>query len=185
MLDGPASNTARSLRSCTTQMRAATDIVIPNYCFSTFEQIRDAGLGTAYYGSLRAYIDSLFFRPRSTADSSSFGLVYLDYCSRLTAGFASVEKSPIADIGALFRYHCFGVPGRGRSLLAICFCREQQAEQEHGGAADVTVQADEEEEEVLVRVVTQAAVAAGYSAGLCRCDSKNYELMMMRIFEIE
>jgi hypothetical protein len=37
------------------------------------------------------------------AEEEGFGLVYLDYCCRLSTGAFSLEKSPTQDIKALFR----------------------------------------------------------------------------------
>jgi ribosomal protein L35AE/L33A len=132
ILDGPNSNTARILRSCVLQKRSLEDIIIPNYCFATFEKIREVGFGQPYYGSLRAYLDLLFYDTWKNSmnsknymnmrEESKFGLIYLDYCSRLNAGYSCLEKSPIADIEAIFKYQCLSY---NDGVLAICFCRSE------------------------------------------------------------
>ena len=43
VLDGSSSNSAKALRLCSVQRRTKEDIIIPNYCFATFEQIRSLG----------------------------------------------------------------------------------------------------------------------------------------------
>jgi hypothetical protein len=113
VLDGARCNSVRALLGCQDQCRTSNDIVVPNYCTDTFLRIREQGLCTAYYGSLRAYIDS--------HPEEAFGLVYLDYCSRLRAGQYEVEKSPIADIEALMAHRICDARG---SVLAVCLCME-------------------------------------------------------------
>lgn len=189
VLDGRNSNTTQSLISCLVQKRTKEDVIIPNYCFETFEQIRGSGFGTAYYGSIRAYLDSLYFNAyngakgsscqqgldaavlaKLTDESTRFGLVYLDYCCRLNAGFTSVEKSPQEDMHTLFRYGCMSRHRCG-SILAVCFCREED---------DVPGK----EEEELVGIIATAASGSGYCATLLSQESKNYELMMLRVFHV-
>jgi hypothetical protein len=218
ILDGARCNTVRTLRACTVMGREKGDIIVPNYCVGTYQEIRDAGLCSAYFGSLRAYLDSTYFyhdtsgdtdgddergpnscddRERSShrddpshgkngdqsnkkggsicktsastsmddgsnsadnfiglvsvssSGSSSndinirnqqqlrqpqlqhqnqnqnqrrqFGLIYLDYCCRLKAGYKSVEKSPIADIQSMFKYRVFDDRG---CVLAVCLCQD-------------------------------------------------------------
>ncbi len=82
---------------------------------------------TAHYGSVRSLLDQLYYThivgslpicdsmspikckellaPSRRCDHSvGFGLVYLDYCCRFSAGYRSVEQSPRGDLAALFGY---------------------------------------------------------------------------------
>ena len=96
----------------------------PNSCTPTYQAIKATNLCHAYYGSLRSFIDDnaaahearavlpgaeeTFFRPRHR---HQYGLIYLDYCSTLSAGISNrtpksleaVEKSPREDIRQIFR----------------------------------------------------------------------------------
>lgn len=114
-LDGPNCNTVTALRRCEVQPREAADIVVPSVSTQTFQAIRDQGLCTSYLGSIRLYLDS--------HGGERFGLIYLDYCSRLGAGWTSIEKSPPADIQRVFELQFCDERG---CVLAICLCDEER-----------------------------------------------------------
>ena len=48
VLDGSSSNTAKTLRSCQKMKRAADDIIVPNFCYETFEKIKALGILIIY-----------------------------------------------------------------------------------------------------------------------------------------
>lgn len=126
VLDGARCNTVKTLLSCTVSKRTAEHIVVPNYCTATYTAIKDSALCQAYFGSLRAYLDETYLQEGSrqqllNSDSErQFGLVYLDYCCRLTAGYRRVEKSPVADLECLFKYQVFDEADG--TLLTVCLC---------------------------------------------------------------
>ena len=57
ILDGSQCNTVKMFLNCEKHSRTFEDIVVPNYCSSTFNLIRASKLCTPYLGSVRAYFD--------------------------------------------------------------------------------------------------------------------------------
>ena len=113
VLDGSSCNSVQSLLSCTKQQRTKSNIYVPNICTATYEVIKGRDICIPYHGSIRAFLD--------TFSTQRFGLLYLDYCSRIGAGRGHIEKSPISDIEAIFRY---GVCDTKGCVLVICICKE-------------------------------------------------------------
>jgi len=198
VLDGSSSNTARALRGCEVQSRRQCDIIIPNYCFATFEKIRELGgyfilqlfqlnyslslffclaFGTAFYGSLRAYLDLSYYDTWKSGDqkvdeSSQFGLIYLDYCSRISAGYSSVEKCPIADIEAIFKYRSLSyIDG----LLVICFCRSEED-------SVIERQSSSHDDDTLNNVLFKCAEHAGYHLKHFADHNVEYGVVLVRVF---
>ena len=127
VLDGAGCGTTSALQALhrgAPHTRGQHDVVVPNSCTETYLAIHNLRKCLAYHGSLRAYLDenaavrlrqhpsarlkgeakapqlAKHFRP---SVHFAFGLVYLDYCATLYAGYDDIEKSPIEDIRALFR----------------------------------------------------------------------------------
>jgi hypothetical protein len=202
LLDGALCNSVKTFSNCTTHTRTREDIIVPNYCSSTYAKILSVQLCTPYLGSLRAYLDNYCLHDKknnlekvdnkidskveiefdntkmtgkskiekdcksdeksnsggNTVDEShnnktdycnninndtnnkndnvkkemndtnntkndldtnltensnanQFGLIYLDYCCRLSAGYKNIEKCPISDIQCLFEYGVFDSGG--------------------------------------------------------------------------
>ena len=162
LLDGSGCNTVKSFLKCSIHKRTKNDIVVPNYCTSTYEKIKSENVCTPFLGSVRAWLDNYCLNDKKVTFSekekisnstgvancrvavdtnegtnkaelgnedyersvlkkskcrgdddnkpnsnSKFGLIYLDYCCRLNAGYKSIEKSPIKDIECLFEYGVF------------------------------------------------------------------------------
>eukprot|EP00873_Tetraselmis_striata_P025525 jgi/Tetstr1/445789/TSEL_033436.t2 len=123
VLDGPGCKTVQALRACPTQRREAVDIVVPNNCSTSYRRIAEAARCTAHYGSLRSYLETLVYREELAAkQDASFGLIYLDYCSRLYAGKFHVEKCPTADLRLLMS--CGAVDPAG-CVLAVTLASEE------------------------------------------------------------
>lgn len=132
VLDGAQCNSTKALLGCKQQQRQKEDVVVPNSCTQTYLAIKAAGLCLPYLGSLRAFIDeNAAKQSQTTADEPSqlllhfrptrhwrFGLVYLDYCSSLDAGFRSIEKNPKEDIRALFESGSLDTD-TGNAVLAV------------------------------------------------------------------
>ena len=57
ILDGSQCNTVKMFLNCEKHSRTFEDIIVPNYCSSTFNLIRASKLCTPYLGSVRAYLD--------------------------------------------------------------------------------------------------------------------------------
>jgi hypothetical protein len=116
------------------------------------------------------------------SDSARFGLVYLDYCSRLTAGYMSIEKCPQADIEALFKYRCLSLTG---SVLAVCFCRsELKTNCEYGRADDESINGDRTDEVMLLDIVSKFAQKSGYTSVHLQDYAREYGIVLVRIFSV-
>jgi hypothetical protein len=75
-----------------------------------------------------------------------FGCIYLDYCSRFSAGYTTIEKSPRGDLSALFRY------GLLAEYVEMIICVHSAKHGGQGGEGksrdrDSEEDADEDEEE--------------------------------------
>jgi hypothetical protein len=116
LLDGASCNSVKALLACPTQKRSKDNVFVPNICTATYMEMEEKGLCTTFHGSARAFMDS--YR------HLRFGLIYLDYCSRIGAGYGShVEKSPICDLETVFRYH---LPDTSGCILSVCICKEDK-----------------------------------------------------------
>lgn len=57
ILDGSQCNTVKMFLSCKKHSRTMKDIIVPNYCSSTFNLILASNICIPYLGSVRAYLD--------------------------------------------------------------------------------------------------------------------------------
>jgi hypothetical protein len=76
ILDGSQCNTVKMFLNCEKHSRTFEDIIVPNYCSSTFNLIRASKLCTPYLGSVRAYLDDYCMNDtvkfkRNTVDGKS------------------------------------------------------------------------------------------------------------------
>ena len=69
ILDGSQCNTVKTFLSCEKHSRTMKDIIVPNYCSSTFNLIKASNLCIPYLGSVRAYLDD--YCMNDTVKSSS------------------------------------------------------------------------------------------------------------------
>jgi len=161
------------------------------------------GHGTAYYGSLRAYLDSEYFHrwnnyrnkmlegnlmAREVSEKERFGLIYLDYCSKLTCGFKSVEKNPIADIETLFKYSILSLDPGSHSILAVCFCISE----DKNTSNKVEISGNKEEEDLSAEkdndidsIVKMYASKHGYFAEQLPETGFEYGVVKVVVFKVK
>ena len=172
VLDGGECHTVRELLSCTVHNRQACDIYVPNNVSCTFVKIRDLNICTPFHGSVRAFLDCQRHNNRSKNStctegpviSTSFGLIYLDYCCSLDSGKRNVEKSPTHDMHAMFES---GACDPSECVLAICLSSSigERTEQEPEG------------QRAISQAVCGIAAQYGYQAEYDESHSFDYGYM--------
>eukprot|EP01052_Picozoa_sp_SAG31_P021285 SAG31_NODE_1638_length_7672_cov_4.225142_7_plen_449_part_00 len=143
LLDGPSCRTVRALSAeygdCVGgRGRRPSDFVVPNVVTASYASIAAAGSCIPFHGSARLCMEALatgagdldshggtcLQLPTVVPPHRRFGLIFLDYCCRLDAGRHQIEKSPIADIKALFSLR---LPHPGGCLLAVTLADDPEA----------------------------------------------------------
>ena len=124
VLDGASCGTTRSLRAA-----AELEVHVPNFCVEAHAAQKASGLCHGHLGSVRSLLERL-------SPALCFGLVYLDYCCRLSAGRNAHthwrEKSPIDDLRLLFgQRRC----DAGGCVLALCVRAEADGTLRESAAA--------------------------------------------------
>jgi hypothetical protein len=143
VLDGKRCNTSRAiLKASPIGSRKPSDIIVPNYCSATSSHMQKehSDVCSAYFGSVRAFLDHIHYTAASSYDDDKvlnistnenknrFGLVYLDYCCRFLCGYRSVELSPREDLNTLFSYGLL----HSYAELIICVHKDREIQQESG-----------------------------------------------------
>ena len=103
-----------------------------------------------------------------------FGIVYLDYCSKLTCGGNNtVEKNPLSDIETLFKYSSLSIESE-YTILAVCYCVSEDINSvNYKDTIDLT------------KFVAIHAQKYGYLSELRKNDEYKYMNMECKFFNIK
>ena len=128
VLDAGGCATVRALSG----LRNPGEVHVPNICSEAYDRLKASRMCAAHFGSIRSLVQS------TCKDREPYGLVYLDYCCRLRAGYNHVEKSPIADLELLFSRRCCCGDG---CVLALCVAADAPSRPEKFADADAELRA--------------------------------------------